>query len=198
MASAGKNSSDLSSVWCIVRLLAVFILMPTIQTVHAGSATWSQNPANGDWNEPSNWVPATVPNCTADAATFGTSNLTSVSISKNVNDEQVSGITFNIGASPFTVTVAEPAGSCCFLLTISGVGIVNNSGMTQNLVSNSAYNGHGQFRFANNSTAGSSTVFTNNGASFGTLDPPQQGQRLLIRPAPAAEPLSITRARLRA
>jgi hypothetical protein len=171
MASAGKNSSDLSSVWRIVRLLAVFIYMPTIQTVHAGSATWSQNPANGDWNEPSNWVPATVPNGPADTAAFGTSNLTSVSISNNDGYEQVSGITFNIGASPFMITVAEPAGGQGFVLIISGTGIVNNSGIIQNFVSNSAFNGHGQFLFENNSTAGSTTVFTNNGASVRTFDP---------------------------
>jgi autotransporter-associated beta strand protein len=137
----------------------------------AGSATWSQNPTNGDWNEPSNWVPATVPNGPADVATFGASNLTSVSISKNVNYEQVSAITFDIGASPFMITVVEPPEGQSFVLIISGTGIVNDSGIIQNFVSNSAFNGHGQFLFENNSTAGSSTVFTNNGASFETFDP---------------------------
>jgi hypothetical protein len=67
--------------------------------------------------------------------------------------------------------VAEPAGGQGFVLIISGTGIVNNSGIIQNFVSNSAFNGHGQFRFESNSTAGSSTVFTNNGASVGTFDP---------------------------
>ena len=123
-------------------------------------------------------MPATVPNGPADVATFGASNLTSISISENF-DQQVSGITFNPGASGFTITIAEPAGKRLLLLRISGVGIVNKSGITQNFVSNSTFAGHGTFLFTGNSTAGSSTVFTNNGAEFGTFYPPIPGVAFL-------------------
>jgi|GEM_PF-1022447 len=131
----------------------------------SGSATWSQNPANGDWNISSNWEPATVPNGPADMATFNTSNGMSVWISGD-NSQQVSGITFNPGASAFTIRVAELAGTQSFALIIRGAGIVNDSGIIQNFVSHSPFNGGAQFLFTNNSTAGNATVFTNNGADF--------------------------------
>ena len=45
------------------------------------SATWKMQPVSGDWNNASNWTPTTVPNGSADAATFGVSNTTAISIS---------------------------------------------------------------------------------------------------------------------
>ncbi len=36
----------------------------------AGSATWKSNPVDSDWNNASNWKPATVPNGPNDRATF--------------------------------------------------------------------------------------------------------------------------------
>src|SRR4029077_6953407 len=88
----------------------------------AGSATWDLNPGSGDWNTATNWTPATVPNGSADTATFDLSNTTGLSISANT---EVNGIVFDSNASfnPFTIT-ASPT----FALTISGVGITNNSG----------------------------------------------------------------------
>ena len=59
---------------------------------------------------------------------------------------------FNPGASAFTIT------SPFFSFTISGVGITNNSGITQNFVS-----GPTVINFLNNATAGSLTLFTNTG-----------------------------------
>jgi autotransporter-associated beta strand protein len=103
-----------------------------------------------------------VPNGAADTPTFALSNTTNVSISANT---EVNGITFTAAATnPYTIT-ANPG----LTLTISGVGITNNSGTTQNFVT--AVNGAGnvsQVFFANSATAGSSTLFTNNGsATFG-------------------------------
>src|SRR5438046_10453606 len=92
---------------------------------HAGSAIWDLNPHSGDWNTKTNWRPATVPNGSADTAFFDLSNTTGLSISANT---EVNGIVFdsNAGLNPFTIT-AGPG----FTLTISGVGITNNSGTTQ-------------------------------------------------------------------
>ncbi len=60
---------------------------------------------------------------------------------------------FNPGASAFTIT------SPFFVdFTISGVGITNNSGITQNFVS-----GPTVINFLNSATAGSLTHFTNTG-----------------------------------
>ena len=123
-------------------------------SVHAGSATWDLNPASGDWNTAANWTPATVPNGSADTATFAVSNTTAISISANTT---VDGITFAPGASSFTIT-ASPF----FALTITGVGITNNSGTTQNFVATRNFRFPEQIVFTNHATAGTSTIFTNN------------------------------------
>jgi len=124
----------------------------------AGSAQWDLSPGSGDWNTAANWTPMTVPNGSGDTATFATSNTTGVSISANT---EVNGIVFNAGASAFTITA-----STTFTLTLSGTGITNNSGITENFVT--AVDGAGNFgqiRFNNSATAGISTAFTNNGAT---------------------------------
>src|SRR5438309_5112036 len=90
-----------------------------------GSATWKSSPATGDWNTASNWSPATVPNGASDTATFASSSITNISLSANT---EVNGIVFNSGASAFTITTGNG-----FTLTISGAGIMNNSGLTENL-----------------------------------------------------------------
>src|SRR6478672_8980316 len=146
----------------IIGIFGALILLLCIQDSHAGSPTWDLNPGSGDWNTAANWTPITVPNGSSDTATFDLSNTTNVSISANT---EVNGITFTAAATnPYTIT-ANPG----LTLTISGVGITNNSGTTQNFVT--AVNGAGnvsQVFFANSATAGSSTLFTNNGsATFG-------------------------------
>jgi autotransporter-associated beta strand protein len=151
-------------------------LLLSVPAAQAGSATWLQNPTNHNWNEPSNWAPATVPHDPADIATFATSNLTSVLISDaGVEGQPLGGIIFNPGASPYTISIIEQQGSCCYSITISGVGIANNSGITQHFVANGADEGHGQFLFTNNATAGTSTVFTSNGSNFPTFQAPPAG-----------------------
>jgi hypothetical protein len=133
---------------------------------YAISAQWDLDPISGDWNTAANWTPMGVPNGPADIATFGLSNTTNVSLSE---DTEVNGITFTAAATnPFTIT-ANPG----LTLTISGLGVTNNSGLTQNFVTAVDGTGNrGQIVFRNNATAGTSTIFTNNGASvFGNLPP---------------------------
>ena len=61
----------------IGRLCLISIaFLPTLATVHAGSATWNLHPTSGDWDTAANWTPATVPNGPADIATFSTSSAT--------------------------------------------------------------------------------------------------------------------------
>jgi autotransporter-associated beta strand protein len=134
-------------------LMVVFML--SIQTIQADSASWSAAPASGDWNTASNWVPMTVPDGSADTATFVQSNMTAVSLSANT---EVNGIVFNGGASAFTIT-----SSPTLTLTVSGVGITNNSGITQNFVNDADASGRGEISFFGNATAGSSAnVYTSN------------------------------------
>jgi Passenger-associated-transport-repeat len=138
----------------MVSLLTVVFTL-SIQTIRADSASWSAAPASGDWNTANNWVPMTVPDGIADTATFVLSNTTGVSISANT---EVNGVVFNGGASAFMITTSPT-----FTLTVSGVGITNNSGIAQNFVNNADASGRGKISFFNNATAGSSAnVYTSN------------------------------------
>src|SRR5438128_1834234 len=132
-------------------LLPAFFLMLSIQTSMSGSATWNSNPATSDWNHAANWMPHTVPNGATDTASFATSNTTNVFLSANT---EVYGIVFIPGASAFTIT-AVPT----LTLTVSGAGITNNSGVTQNFVTATDINGtqHGTIQFTNGATAGNGT-----------------------------------------
>ena len=131
-------------------------LLSTATSSFAGSATWKANAANAEWFTANNWVQGTIPNSPGDTATFGSSNRTSIDIAFSV---EVNGIVFNPGASAFTIA-SNPAGVP--EITISGVGITNNSGIVQHFVVN---RGAAQIMFLNSVTAGSLTDFT----SFGTM-----------------------------
>jgi hypothetical protein len=152
-------SQHLFPVAFVTGIFPALALTLSIHTTQAGSATWDLNPGSGDWNTAANWTPMTVPNGSADTATFGLSNTTGLSVSANT---EVNSITFTSTATnPYTIT-ANPA----FTLTLSGAGIINNSGVTQNFVTNGTF---GQISFTNNATAGTSTIFTNNNGDGGTL-----------------------------
>jgi autotransporter-associated beta strand protein len=125
------------------------LLLATASSSFAGSATWKATPANTDWNSAANWIANGPPNGPADTATFATSNIRRPVISQTT---EINGIVFNPGASAFTIT------SPFFSFTINGVGITNNSGITQNFVS-----GPTVINFLGSATAGSLTHFTNTG-----------------------------------
>jgi autotransporter-associated beta strand protein len=143
-------------------ILAVAILVLAPIAAHADSATWGLDPISGDWNTASNWTPLEVPNGPADIATFGLSQTTIVSISANT---EVNGITFTPAATNPYIITASPG----LTLTISGIGITNNSGTTQNFVTAVAANGEvGQIFFTNSATAADGT-FINNGGLAGVF-----------------------------
>lgn len=123
---------------------------------YADSAQWNLDPISGDWNTAGNWTPMTVPNGPADTATFALSNTTNVAISANT---EVNAITFTSAVTnPYTI--ASPG----LTLTISGIGIANNSAITQSFVAaaDGAFN-EGEILFTNNSTAGNATIFNEDG-----------------------------------
>src|SRR6266481_9408877 len=124
---------------------ALMFLVPSV--TYASSAQWDLDPISGDWNTADNWTPNGVPNGPADVATFGLSNTSNVSISA---DTEVNGITFTAAATnPYTIT-ASPG----LTLTISGVGITNNSGKTQNFVTaTDGFGNVGKIVFSNHATA---------------------------------------------
>ena len=146
---------------CPVVLSMLVCLLFSIGHVFGGSATWNLNPSNDFWEDASNWTPATVPNGPNDTATFGVSNITNPLISYPGDEYELNGIVFDAGASQFTISVASYA-SYDFFLTITGVGITNNSGVTQYFVAEEDLGGgeNGVIQFKNSATAGDLTVFT--------------------------------------
>jgi autotransporter-associated beta strand protein len=138
-----------------VDILLTVVFLLSIQTIQADSAGWSLTPASGDWNTASNWVPMTIPNGGADTATFAQSTITAVSLSANT---EVNAIGLTAGAGAYTITTSP-----MLLLTVSGVGITNVSGITQNFLNNADASGRGEISFFNTATAGNSdTVYTSN------------------------------------
>jgi hypothetical protein len=102
-----------------------FIFLVSV-VAYADSAQWNLNPTSGDWNTAANWTPATVPNGSADTATFALSNTTNVSISAST---EVNEIVFTAAATnPYFIEIRGDDG-----LTLSGTGITNNSGIAQAL-----------------------------------------------------------------
>jgi autotransporter-associated beta strand protein len=143
----------------ITAFLPAVVLLLSIQSSRAGSATWLTNPITGDWNTGANWTAGGPPNGSSDMAFFATSNTTAVSLSANT---EVNSTVFNAAGSAFTIT-ASPM----FTLTISGAGMTNNSGTTQNFVADIDVLGNfGTIAFTNSATAGSLTAFTANGSTL--------------------------------
>jgi autotransporter-associated beta strand protein len=138
-------------VFAVIRCSLLFLL-PTL--TYATSAQWDLNPISGDWNTAANWTPNRVPNEPIDVATFDLSNTTNVSISAAT---EVNAIIFTLTANFYTVSTISDG-----TLTISGAGIINNSGVVQNFVTNRGVFPAGGILFTNNANAGSLTVFTNN------------------------------------
>ena len=128
-----------------VLVLLVLLGLGTI-TAHAQDATWGSTPGTGDWGTATNWSPpAAVPTGTA---TFGASNTTTITFS---NDASVGTLQFNAAAPAYSFRISNFS-----TLTISGVGIVNNS---SNSPTFSAPGGSsGSLSFAGGSMAGNATI----------------------------------------
>lgn len=146
-------------------LLAVaFLCFFSSQLTYGGSATWNLNPVDDDWINPNNWTPATVPNGPSDTATFGVSNMSIISLTI---DTELAEMVFQPGASGYVVGTA-PNGA---VLTMSGAGVTNNSGVSQIIAVLPTFSGPGGINFTNSATAGSQVSYPNNGVSFGV--PPE-------------------------
>jgi hypothetical protein len=141
---------------------SLMFLVPSV--TYAISAQWDLDPISGDWNTAANWTPNGVPNRPADTATFALSKNTGVSISANT---EVNSITFTSAATnPYTIT-ASPG----LTLRISGVGITNNSGRTQNFVTLDDVSGNvGTIVFSHHATAGSNVSISNKGGTTNFFD----------------------------
>ncbi len=123
-------------------------LIPLTPPAQAGSATWKLDPTSGDWNTAANWTPKTVPNGTDDIATFGVSNVTSISLSAMIT---LGGMQFESGASSYDIGVIASAP-----LSFNGAGVTNESGLTQSISCTTS-----TVDFYNASTAGGNVIYTN-------------------------------------
>lgn len=153
-----------------IRCSLVFVLSAL---AYADSAQWNLNPTSGDWNTAANWTPITVPNGPADIATFALSNTTNVSITANT---EINGITFTPAATNPYIITASPG----FTLTLSGTGIRDNSGTTQNFLAASGDPSEfGQIVFTNSASAGSANI-VNEGGGTGFFNSSTAGNALII------------------
>ena len=179
-------------------LAIALVSLLVCQLSDAGSATWNLNPTSNDWNTAANWTPMTIPNGTADIATFGVSSSTAVSISAK---SEVASIVFNPGASAYTITTTDGPPN---YLTISGAGIMNNSGVTQTIYStpspiffqNSAVIGDmifiaGDASFFNNAKAGAVTIVSSNGIGFSGTSSAQNADLTMLPDAFAGANISF-------
>ena len=168
MKTNRASSVLLSSVSPITALILLLLLLLIRNDAFAGSATW--NPPSGgavrDWNTASNWSPMTVPNRSIDGidatATFGHSFATGVSIAASV---EVNAIMFPSSIFPSAYTITLNPASPFIGLFMSGVGVTNNSGLTQNFVVGGSGTNGAAIEFSNSATAGNNTVFTSKGAA---------------------------------
>jgi autotransporter-associated beta strand protein len=125
----------------------VVILFTILGVARAGAqSVWLQSPGDGNWSTAANWNPAVAPNSDTANAEFGQSSVTSLSILASTT---VAGITFDSGASAFTIGVSGGT------MLIKGTGVTNNSSVTQTFGVTSA------LYFQNSSTAGTSSVAYN-------------------------------------
>jgi hypothetical protein len=156
----------------IKRFAAIVAFVASPCTLEAGSATWNLNPVDNLWHNAANWTPATVPNGDADTASFGPSDAGTIRISKyapgpyNGIVTTLDEVLFEQGANSFTIRVV-PVGAYGVYLVFDGEGIVNSSGVVQDLVIAAS----GNFRqsaslgFNNSASAGENIVITNQGGA---------------------------------
>lgn len=134
--------------------------LTVLDAAHADSATWNPRPTSNDWNTAANWTPARVPNGPTDVAMFARSSISRLRFSDAMTE--VAEIVFNPGANSFKITADSRLAQTSVTLTISGRGITNNSGVTQNLVAGPTVfpGGGGTIEFLNAANAGDGTALT--------------------------------------
>lgn len=142
--------------------LRVALLMPTMLLAIefpalAQGATWLATPNSSDYHDSTNWSGGTIP---TGSATFGTSDITSLSVSSNVD---VGDWTFDIGASDYSFNLSQ-------FTQFNGGGIVVEGGsvavtssnyllfLGSSTASDATIINTGVFELRDTSTAGSATI----------------------------------------
>jgi autotransporter-associated beta strand protein len=145
----------------VIPYLVLGSILLSATLARAGSATWVSNPINGNWNTASNWSPQTVPNGPFDTATFTTSSNPNLTLSAPI---EISAAFFQPGASKFNISL--PAAPSAPSLTLSGAGVINDSGATQSFVAQwGADFGSPTINFNDTASAGTNTTYTAQGGT---------------------------------
>ncbi len=142
----------------------------SICTVQAGSATWNLNPTDDLWHTAGNWTPATVPNDELDTASFGVSNTTTILINEYGAGgliTTVDKLVFEEGASSYTIKVVPDVTYLGAYLDIVGEGVINNSGLVQNIVVAASGDSRRSawLTISNDARIGDNVVITNQGGA---------------------------------
>jgi outer membrane autotransporter protein len=141
-------------------LLFVTIAAPAL----AVDAVWNCCPPSNDWNTGGNWTPAMAPVNPGDTATFNSSSSSSTTFLVLSGDVKIDSMTFDLGASAFTINTGFVAG---YSFSFVGVGIVNKSLQTQTIINDSG----SSTNFLKSSSAGNATIMNaNSGSGAGTTE----------------------------
>src|SRR6266481_2325002 len=159
---------------------ALLLFFALAAPAFAVDSIWDTIASDGNWNNGGNWNTGMPPVMAGDTATFNTSNMRFLSLSADVT---IDSMTFNSGASAFTISVGGD-GTPFFTFTINGGSITNNSGMTQNF----ATTGVGAIIFTSGATAGNNVTITNGNPLF----PDQPGGSTTFQGTSSADNATIT------
>jgi autotransporter-associated beta strand protein len=166
-----RRIQDKLSSWLMLAMLSLFCL----QSIHAaGSATWNVTQTNGIWYSAPNWTPATVPNTISDTATFGVSNITTLTEAPGGYLSNLGSFVFTPGASAYTITFARTLTNSPSMI---GAGVMNDSGILQTffIPISQEFRDENQYNnvvwFINSATAGTLTQWTVRGSSYGAYRP---------------------------
>jgi autotransporter-associated beta strand protein len=150
-------------------LLSAAILLLGSGLAPARTYVWEQSPATDQWQDTANWSPSGIPHKEGDTAVFAASDVTDIILGlrhRTINGSEtfLDSITFQAGAPTYTITLT-PNGNFGNFLIIDGAGIVNNSGVTQNIMvdSTSTQARSAELHFSLQATIGDNVIITNLG-----------------------------------
>src|SRR5689334_5176982 len=148
----------------LLKLTGFLILASSfLLSAFADSATWNLDPNNGKWSRDENWAPASAPHGASDVATFGVSDITHIRLPFAQPWWEISGIDFSPGASAYTLEIQLGHGPG-LTLRMTGVGVINNSGITQTFVTERKATAFGSISFGGNATGGTNVYYDNKGS----------------------------------
>ena len=136
-------------------LLTLFLIL-TNQSATAGSATWNLNPGDYDWNTAANWTPMTVPNGSVRRGELR--RFKSNDRAAYPRPQRLAVLSLTQARCTFSVQAENSSTT----FTLSGPGVVNNSGALQSFVIGSDCSGDAQnlLMFKNSASAGTLTNYT--------------------------------------